>query len=81
MPPPGTLPDDPAVRHVRDAALGRLGKLVLELCTAYYSRLSKHVADKAVARRQALGGPLPYELAARTAFKVGARAMLGPWGL
>ncbi|GLC48572.1 hypothetical protein PLESTB_000112500 [Pleodorina starrii] len=72
--PPGALPDDPAIRHVRDAALARLGKLVLELCTAYYSRLSKHVADKAAARRSTLGGPLPPELAARTAFKLAVYA-------
>ncbi|GIM12975.1 hypothetical protein Vretimale_16160, partial [Volvox reticuliferus] len=72
--PSGALPDDPAIRHVRDAALARLGKLVLELCTAYYSRLSKHVADKAAARRSTLGGPLPPELAARTAFKLAVYA-------
>ncbi|KAG2431817.1 hypothetical protein HXX76_009311 [Chlamydomonas incerta] len=74
LPPPGTPADDPAVKHVRDASLGRLGKLVLELCTAYYSRLSRHVADKAAQRRAALNGPLPPELAARTAFKLAVYA-------
>ncbi|PNW70671.1 hypothetical protein CHLRE_17g729700v5 [Chlamydomonas reinhardtii] len=74
LPPPGTPADDPAVKHVRDGCLGRLGKLVLELCTAYYSRLSRHVADKAAQRRAALNGPLPPELAARTAFKLAVYA-------
>ncbi|KXZ44984.1 hypothetical protein GPECTOR_60g763 [Gonium pectorale] len=74
LPPTGALPDDPAIRHVRDGALARLGKLVLELCTAYYTRLARHVTEKAAARRNALGGPLPPELAARTAFKLAVYA-------
>ena len=36
--PAGSLPDDPAIRHVRDSALGRLGKATMELCAAYYGR-------------------------------------------
>ncbi|KAG2485655.1 hypothetical protein HYH03_015627 [Edaphochlamys debaryana] len=74
LPPPGVAPDDPATRHVRDAALTRLGRLALELAAAYYGRLARAVADKAAARRSALGGPLPPELAARTAFKLAVYA-------